>query len=93
MHEENPFRAFVDTVFREDIAAMKSMIAAGYDPDTINENGETAFSYAWAHNKLASAQFLHGIGVNINTCDKGGGTRSTGPFVTLLRNSGDGFAL
>src|SRR5262245_50745532 len=74
MRDQASFSSFMAAVLAENVSAMEQMIASGFDPNCANEDGETAFSYACANNKLLSAEFLFKQGVNINSIDKGGGT-------------------
>ena len=57
---------FIDAVLEEDFTVMDRLLKTGYDINQANAEGETAFSYCCAHNKLTAAKFLHAHGADIN---------------------------
>lgn len=71
---ERQFERFLDATLREDTATMVAMLDAGFDVNTANHDGETAFSYCCANNKLVAARFLTSRDANINSVDFGGAT-------------------
>jgi len=73
MPEESYYK-FIDATLAEDFEAMRAMLDEGHDVNASNEDGETAFSYCCAHNKLKAAKLLVSHGAEINTVDKGGGS-------------------
>ena len=68
------FDRFIGFALKQDTKAMARMLDEGYGINTSNKEGETAFSYCCANNKLRAAKFLARRGAEINTTDSGGGT-------------------
>jgi hypothetical protein len=57
---------FVSAAVEGNFKRMKKMLSKGFDIDTANESGETAFSWCCQYNRLRSAHFLYKNGANIN---------------------------
>src|SRR5262245_24492756 len=64
----------IHAVTDNDVAGVTKLLDEGQDVNARNESGETAFSYACAHNAFEVAKLLHSRGANINTIDKGNGS-------------------
>jgi len=53
---------------------MKALLDCDADVHWKNGDGETAFSFACAHDQFAAARLLHQHGADINSVDSSGGT-------------------
>ncbi len=68
------YQLLVDAALDEDLNKLAKLLDSGVDINLQNEQGETAFSYCCANNKLLAAKFLQSRGARINTIDKAGGS-------------------
>ena len=63
---EDSYTRFVSAAIEGNQRRMQKMLCKGFDINSSNEAGETAFSWCCQYNKLRSAQFLYKHGANVN---------------------------